>query len=313
MDKAEAGAKTQKGTGTKIPDGGYGWVIVLARFLQFGVMIQLVPMFGIIFGKKFEQFGATATEKSSVFGVYMTCTTLVSLFVGPLGQVTSERCVAVIAAVIQVCGLIISAFATSSGHLILGFGVLCGIGTGMCAINSILIVNKYFKQKIGMALGISAALVSFSGLLIPQLLKVLVSTFTPRDVLLIYAALSALLTLAGAALMRPVRSYSKVVQQEDGAEKEDKKHALKNIPKVLKNIFTLIEWSLLKNPYVLFILTANAVFMTVFILQMSEISFVAKSRGFSVSAQANLVTILCTTDIVTRFAQGFIMDLPALR
>ena len=113
------------------PDGGYGWVIVIARFLQFGVMVQIIPSYQIIFGPKFDQCDASPTERSSVLVVFMTCMTLISVFVGPLGQASSERVVAFIGSSLQVLGLVICAFAISAEAEFLSF---CCIASGSASI-----------------------------------------------------------------------------------------------------------------------------------------------------------------------------------
>ena len=48
------------------PDGGYGWIIALAFFLQTVTVGPIMPMFGVIFGSKFKEFQTTPTEQSSI-------------------------------------------------------------------------------------------------------------------------------------------------------------------------------------------------------------------------------------------------------
>ena len=294
------------------PDGGYGWVIVLAVFLQAAVIVNVLPFFDLLFGPKFKLFQSSDTEKSSVLAVFMTFTQATILLVDPLGEVTSRRAVALLGAASQVAGLVIAAVATSNLHMILGFGLLCGNGVGITMTNNIIVINQYFnKQKAGKALGLAAALMGVAGLVIPQILKVLISVFSTRTVILIYAALCAATTLPGAALVRPVTIYSEVeLQQERGA---DGKTSTAEKGNVFKKILTLIDWSLLKRPHFLFILTANSVCMTVMLLQMSEVGLLADARQFSVAEKANLFTIIMTFDIFAKIAQGLIIDLPPIK
>ena len=49
--------------------------------------LQIIPNYQIMFGPKFDQWGALPTERSTVLGVFMTAMTSISVFVGPLGQV----------------------------------------------------------------------------------------------------------------------------------------------------------------------------------------------------------------------------------
>ena len=296
------------------PDGGYGWVIVFARFLQFGVMVQLIPSYQIIFGPKFDQWDASPTERSAVLAVFMTCMTLISVFVGPLGQASSERVVAFIGSSLQVLGLVTCAFATSTPHLILGFSVLCGLGTGVISINSVFILNKYFRTKVSLAIGLSGALVSVSGLVIPQLLRQLLELLVIERVILVYSAITAVLAFTGSALFKPIQSYAVISQQhEEENVKKDYNHYLDVTRKFFVKIFTDIEWSLLKSPYFLFVTSANSILMTVFMVEISEIAQVARARSFSAASIANIVTALCSADVFTRFFSGWMMDLGAVR
>ena len=189
--------------------------------------------------------------------------------------------------------------------MIFGFGLLRGNGVGITMTNNIIVINQYFnKQKAGKALGLAAALMGVAGLVIPQILKVLISVFSTRTVILIYAALCAATTLPGAALVRPVTVYSEV--GANGKTSTEKGN-------VFKKILTLIDWSLLKRPHFLFILTANSVCMTVMLLQMSEVGLLADARQFSVAEKANLFTIIMTFDIFAKIAQGLIIDLPPIK
>ena len=154
------------------PDGGYGWVIVLAAFLQFALGSQLMPLFAVLFGPKFEEIGASSTEIYSVYSTFIVFWNLVSIFVGPLGELQSERFVAVCATGLQVVGLIICAFSTSIIHLVFGFGVVWGCGMGLSNTNNIIILNKYFKSKVGLALGLVISSVSIIGLVQPQVVKI---------------------------------------------------------------------------------------------------------------------------------------------
>lgn len=106
--------------------------------------------------------------------------------------------------------------------------------------------------------------------------------------------------------MKPLPKYAQVLQNE----KEETKPRKINL---LMKIFSMIEWSLLKSPYFIFILSINGVFMTSFLLQLTEIAFITEARGFSISEKANLFTIMNTCDIFTKIVQGFIADFKPIK
>ena len=129
------------------PDGGYGWVIVLAVTLQIMFVSPIMAMFGILFGPKFSEFEATASQQTSIFALFLVSWNLTTLFVGPLVQLYSERFVAFCSTTMVCGGLILCAFSTSTLHLQLAYGLVVGCGMGLANGNGILILNKYFKKR----------------------------------------------------------------------------------------------------------------------------------------------------------------------
>ena len=129
----------------------------------------------------------------------------------------------------------------------------------------------------------------YSGLLIPQLLKLLLDILVIERVILVYSAITAVLAFTGSALFKPIQTYEKISQAtEEEARVRDCSHHLRVTRAFFVKIFTDIEWSLLKQPYFLFITSANAILMTVFMVQISEIAQVAKARHFSQGGARNL-------------------------
>ena len=286
------------------PDGGYGWVIVVAAFLQFGVIVQILPLFDLLFGPKLEEFGASPTEKGAVLAVFLVFIRVINPLVPPLAMVTSQRTVAMLGALLQSLGLVIAAVSSSKLHLILGIGVLCGNGVALSSTNNIIIINQYFKQKVGMAMALCTAAMSVEALILPQIIKMLVTDLelSTQNVILVYAAICAVTTVTGAALMRPLTPpISKT--EELPVEKVNP----------VKKILSLIEWSLLKQPYFLFILTVNGIFMTSLLLSVTELGFVTEARDFSIGEKANFFTIMNASDIVMKLAQGMIADLQPIK
>ena len=292
------------------PDGGYGWVVVIALSLQVGASINIIPLFADLYGPKFEKFQATETEKSSVLAAFLIFAQGVSLFVGPLVQVSSERIIGMIGATLQTLGVALSAISTATWHLILCIGVVTGIGFGISIVNNIIIINKYFNKKIGIAMGLAASLLSIIGLILPQILKILLPNFEIQTVIFIYSAFQGVTSVLGAILMKPLDNYSAV--SKDLSE-ENQENFFRRCLNFWKRVFSLIEWSLLKQPYFLFITMVNCICMINLQLQLSEISQVAKERNFTLEERADIISILSVADIFTKVATGVIMDMKILK
>ena len=196
------------------PDGGYGWVIVFGVFLQMVTSGPIMPMFGVIFGSKFEEFQTTPTEQSSIFAVYLLTWNITSLFVGPLVQLKSERFVAILGTTSVIIGMVLSAFSTSTVGIMLAYGLCVGAGIGLTYTNGILIVSKYFKKKVGIAFGMITTGLGIGALSMPQIVKLLLQSFSGKQTILIYAALCGV-GYIGAILYQDVTPLMKNITGED--------------------------------------------------------------------------------------------------
>jgi len=299
------------------PDGGYGWVIVLAATLQLVLGSLLLPLFPVVFGPKFKEIGASSTEIYSAYSTFIVFWQLASIFVGPLGEMKSERFVAVLATCLQVVGLLVSAFSTSIIHLVIGFSAIWGCGLGVSNTNSIIILNKYFKNRVGLANGLLLSSISIIGLILPQVVKILLENLVFKYVLIIYAGMTFISGLVGSLLICPVTRHLVAVKEET----EEKEEASLRITKEELNedsnqascrIFSLIKWSLLKDPYFLIIAAVNSICFSAVLVQLPQISIIAKDLNLSLDQRANLVSILSATNIISRICQGFVGDLSCL-
>ena len=159
-------------------------------------------------------------------------------------------------------------------------------------------------------MGLAASLLSIIGLILPQILKILLPNFEIQNVILIYSAFQGVTSVLGAILMKPIDDYSAV---NKNLSEENQENFFRRCLNFWKRVFSLIEWSLLKQPYFLFITMVNCICMINLQLQLSEISQVAKERNFTLEERADIISILSVADIFTKVATGVIMDMKILK
>merc|ERR1712117_808141 len=107
-----------------------GWVLLIAAILQYltGYPGTILPLSGILFSPKYEEFKTSEREKAVTTGLFIVFMNIVSIFVGPMVKARSSRFVALIATFCQVSGLLICAISNSTAFVMIGFGVLVGMG-----------------------------------------------------------------------------------------------------------------------------------------------------------------------------------------
>ena len=104
-------------------------------------------------------------------------------------QLKSERFVAILGTTSVIIGMVLSAYSTSTVGIMLAYGLCVGAGIGLTYTNGILIVSKYFKKKVGIAFGMITTGLGIGALSMPQIVKLLLQSFSGKQTILIYAAL----------------------------------------------------------------------------------------------------------------------------
>ena len=200
----------------------------------------------------------------------------------------------------------------------------------------ILILVEHFQDKQGLALGISFMIMALSGILAPQVVKGLLSSFSDQVSINIVGAI-LFSGLLGSAFFYPAKvkedsntktegsneAHETMINNGNANQNESKKQSMWKKNPIVK-MFLLINWKLLKSPH--FILTAlgssysfNAllsfyVFLPLFAesynytitQKVSQSSFFFKKKFESYfcnhqpTFQSTLLSIIAGIDLVTR-------------
>ena len=115
--------------------------------------------------------------------MFLTTWSIATLLVGPLAELRSERFVAIFGNVILIFGLILSAFASTTFHLVVdSIGLLIGPAFGLINVNVLLTVNTWFHKRAGLAISVMLTINCLGKMAVPQLVKLLLLKFTVEQV-----------------------------------------------------------------------------------------------------------------------------------
>jgi len=133
---------------TKVPpDGGWGWIIVLAASLNGLSTIPIIQGFGLIFKDFFNTLNLTATDTSVIINVNLAFGMILGLINGPLLKIFGYRKVAMTGSILFAVGVTLTAFANSFTLIIICYGILTSIGMSMSMSGFSLATNSYFTKK----------------------------------------------------------------------------------------------------------------------------------------------------------------------
>lgn len=212
------------------PDGGWGWVVVIASFVVNLIADGITFSFGVIFVEFLNYFGENRGTTAWVGGLFMA----MPLLSGPVASFLTDRygCrkVTIFGALLASVGFIISSQANSMMVLCITFGVLAGFGLSLCYVASVVIVAYYFDKKRSFATGLAVCGSGIGTFIFAPLIQLLLDEYGWRGTTLILAGLFLNMVVCG-ALMRDLPWTSEKQKSLAKERKKNRKLKRKKHPK----------------------------------------------------------------------------------
>jgi len=181
----------------------YGWVMVGVTFLTALVNAGAVGAPGVFIVPLQKEFGWSTAEISSALSIRFVLFGLMAPFAAALMNRFGLRQVTLAALVVVATGLIASLAMTTLWQLMLLWGVVVGIGTGMTAlVLGATVATRWFVARRGLVIGILAASVATGQLVFLPLLAALTERFGWRVAM---AYVCSLLGVAAIAVLIAMR------------------------------------------------------------------------------------------------------------
>uniref|UniRef100_A0A6P7FN41 Monocarboxylate transporter 13-like n=1 Tax=Diabrotica virgifera virgifera TaxID=50390 RepID=A0A6P7FN41_DIAVI len=190
-------------TGQKIPDGGWGWLVVLASFVINMLSDGVGFTFGLLYKEFLIEFGASKSATSWIGSLFMS----LPLIAGPIGSALVDKygCMSmtIIGGIICTIGLALSSYARTIGVMYLTFGVIGGLGLTLCFVTAVVSIAFWFEKKRTIALGLAASGTGFGTAVYSPLATWLLFEYGWRGTLLITAGFFANMCVCGALMRDP--------------------------------------------------------------------------------------------------------------
>ncbi|KAG4072094.1 hypothetical protein HA402_015593 [Bradysia odoriphaga] len=193
------------------PEGGWGFVCAFGFTLPLACGLGSLQSFGLMFNEFLAQLGATTREVTLINGVFFSALSFSALGASLLFKRFSLRCVGLLGATIYSAGSFMTIFVTSVQMLLVSYGFLQGLGTGIIAAVGYTNFNLYFIKK---RLFVMSAAQALKGLLImfyPILVNFTMNQYGFRGAMAIIAAVNTH-AFFGMLAQHPVEWHYKVIE-----------------------------------------------------------------------------------------------------
>lgn len=171
------------------PEGGWGWAVVLGTFVVYWMIPGMIRSYGAVYLEILETFpDCTAAEAGWIPALLSSISIGLAPISAVLGKLYSCRNVVFVGGLFCSMGLSLSYFANSIFYLYITFGLITGIGAGLCTTPSVIVINSYFVRKRALASGICLSGAAVGSFTLPMFVGYLVKEYSFRGTMLIMGA-----------------------------------------------------------------------------------------------------------------------------
>ncbi|WP_248767193.1 MFS transporter [Pseudomonas sp. MWU12-2345] len=181
----------------------YGWVVAAVTFLTMLVMAGAMGAPGVFIVPLEHEFGWSSAQISGALAIRFMLYGLMGPFAAAFMNYFGLRRVVLVALVIVLGGMIGSMFMNSFWQLVLLWGVVVGVGTGLTAmVLGATVATRWFSHRRGLVVGLLSASSATGQLLFMPLMASLTEHYGWRLALSFICCAMAVVVLAVLALLR---------------------------------------------------------------------------------------------------------------
>jgi MFS family permease len=172
------------------PDGGYGWVIVVAVFFVHVFVLGNVYSFGVLYPVLIEAFHSNKGNVAWVGSIAAALMVGLGAWTGSLADRYGNNRIIALGACCIGLGYALGSLAQSLWHLYLTLGLITGFGYSFAFISAVSVVGQWFTKRRGLALGTAVAGSGLGQFAMSQITGALLQSFSWRGALLVLALIN---------------------------------------------------------------------------------------------------------------------------
>lgn len=205
----------------KIPDGGWGWMVVFASFAISMIADGISFSFGLLYIEFLRYFRSSKSGTAWIGSLFMA----VPLMSGPVCSALVDRygCrwMTILGGAISTFGFIISSYVDSIFMMYVTFGVISGIGLGLCYVTAVVSIAYWFDKKRTLATGLGACGTGIGTFVYAPMTQYFINEYGWRGTILLLAGTLFNMCVCG-ALMKDPEWWKEEQSRSSGSGKKSK-------------------------------------------------------------------------------------------
>lgn len=186
-----------------IPDGGWGWVVVLSAFLVSACADGMAFSFGLLH-EEFTRYFKTTESKTAFIGSLFIATPLLA---GPIMSALVDRygcrLMTMIAGILSAMGFLLASISNSVEVLCITFGFLSGLAMGILYVTAVVSVAFWFEKRRNLAVSLASCGIGFGTLVYSPLTHYLINEYGWRSTIILLAGTLLNMCVCGAVMRDP--------------------------------------------------------------------------------------------------------------
>lgn len=202
-DDSICSSPTSQDQEPQIPDGGWGWVVVIASFFIATVADGLAFSYGLLNARLVKYFEASEALTSLIGSLFIS----VPLIAGPLMSALVDRygCrkMTILGSIVATIGFVAASYSNSITTLCITYGIIAGLGMGLLYVTCVVSIAYWFEKRRNLAVGLGSCGVGFGTFIYSPLTTYLIDEFDWRGALLLLAGTVLNVCVCGAVMRDP--------------------------------------------------------------------------------------------------------------
>lgn len=186
-----------------IPDGGWGWVVVLAAFLVSACADGLAFSFGLLHEEFSKYFQASQSETSMIGSLFIATPLLAGPIMSALVDRYGCRSMTMTAGLLSAISFLLASLCNSIPMLCLTFGFMAGLAMGILYVTAVVSVAFWFDKRRNLAVSLASCGIGFGTVLYSPLTHWLLTVYDWRNTIVILAGTLLNMCVCGALMRNP--------------------------------------------------------------------------------------------------------------